>query len=232
MPASRALAALLLLLLLLPGAAAAAAGCPALRSKAELDAFSASNSPLRKAVFLSKLGKSSLCDKLLAKYAGRLDLAVVGKDSPDLAARLAVDEWPALRVLPRGGGTPTQAERYEGGFRFGAFDAIEAWLDPLAPRVPVSKRETPHDTHLLSAARRASKLSSAVETPSNDNQSESSKGCPSSGLSAPSSTCSGVTRKSAFIRRAASAAAIALDWALGSGGSCAKGETAPHGRGL
>ena len=74
MPASRASRALALLLLLLPGAAAAAAGCPALRSKAELDAFSASNSPLRKAVFLSKLGKSSLCDKLLAKYAGRLGL--------------------------------------------------------------------------------------------------------------------------------------------------------------
>ena len=151
MPASRASRALALLLLLLPGAAAAAAGCPALRSKAELDAFSASNSPLRKAVFLSKLGKSSLCDKLLAKYAGRLDLAVVGKDSPDLAARLAVDEWPALRVLPRGGGTPTQAERYEGGFRFGAFDAIAAWLEeqgfvaaappPAPPPAPEDKQE-------------------------------------------------------------------------------------------
>ena len=140
MPASRALGSLpppLLLLLLLPGAAAAAAGCPALRSKAEFDAYSASNLPLRKAVFLSKLGKSSLCDKLLAKYAGRLDLAVVGKDSPDLAARLAVDEWPALRVLPRGGGMGAAGSqegggkvvRYEGGFRFGAFDAIGAWLE-------------------------------------------------------------------------------------------------------
>jgi len=103
--------------------------CDLLPDEAHYEEFVVHHNPrLHKAIFFSKLGKSTLCSKLAAAFAGRLDFAVVGKDNAAVAARLLAEELPALRVV-RAGELEGHGLHYPGDFKFGAFDAISVWLE-------------------------------------------------------------------------------------------------------
>ena len=117
-------------------AAGAAADVTTLLSRDHFERFATQHKPgLNKAIFFSKLGSSSLCDKLAAAFAGRLDFAIVSnKDATGLEDQFDVgDEFPALRIVLKSGGAGAAQElnvaSYDGGFKFGAFDEISAWLE-------------------------------------------------------------------------------------------------------
>ena len=105
--------------------------CTALESRAlEEEFLQQSQSATPKAIFFSSLGKSALCKKLAAAFAGRvsLDIAVVPK-SVELQ-RLTTTEYPALQLItPASGRSAAAPLEYVGDFKFGAFDAISEWLE-------------------------------------------------------------------------------------------------------
>jgi hypothetical protein len=114
-----------------PVAASSWPQCTALESRAlEEEFLQQSQSATPKAIFFSSLGKSALCEKLAAAFAGRvsLDFAVVPK-SVELQ-RLTTTEYPALQLItPASGRSAAAPLEYVGGFKFGAFDAISEWLE-------------------------------------------------------------------------------------------------------
>lgn len=112
--------------------AVGAADITELRSVEHFEQFVTHHKPhLNKALFFSKLGGSSLCDKLAEEFAGRLDFAVVSKkDASGLEQRFGVDEHPALRVVvAKSGAAELNVVAFEGSFKYGAFDDISAWLE-------------------------------------------------------------------------------------------------------
>ena len=114
-----------------PVAASSWPQCTALEARAlEEEFLQQSQSATPKAIFFSSLGKSALCEKLAAAFAGRvsLDFAVVPK-SVELQ-RLTTTEYPALQLItPASGRSAAAPLEYVGGFKFGAFDAISEWLE-------------------------------------------------------------------------------------------------------
>jgi hypothetical protein len=58
---------------------------------------------LNKAIFFSKMGKSTLCEKLAKEYEGELDFAVVsGTPATWATEHLGVDQYPALMLVRYG----------------------------------------------------------------------------------------------------------------------------------
>jgi hypothetical protein len=127
-----------------------AADVTELRSVEQFEHFVTHHKPqLNKVLFFSKLGGSSLCDKLSEEFAGRLDFAVVSKqDSGGLEQRFGVDEYPALRVVVASrGAAELDVATYDGSFKFGAFNDISAWLESqeFAASAPAAAQLTPGD---------------------------------------------------------------------------------------
>ena len=127
-----------------------AADIAELRSVEQFEQFVTRHKPhLNKVLFFSKLGGSSLCEKLAEEFAGRLDFAVVSKkDASGLEQRFGVDEHPALRVvLASRGAVELNVVAFEGSFKYGAFDDISAWLESqeLAGSAPGAAQLLPGD---------------------------------------------------------------------------------------
>jgi hypothetical protein len=135
----------------LPPVAAAETEVTPLHSKEQFEQFVTRHKPqLNKVLFFSKLGGSTLCDKLAEEFSGRLDFAVVSKkDDTGLEQQFGVDEFPALRVVITGGRGATELNvvAYEGSFKFGAFDEISAWFESgeLAASAPGAVQLSPGD---------------------------------------------------------------------------------------
>lgn len=111
---------------------AQAADVTELRSVEQFERLVTHHKPqLNKVLFFSKLGGSSLCDKLADEFNGRLDFAVISKnDNSGLEQRFGVNDFPALRVvITSRGATELDVAAYDGSFKFGAFDEISAWLE-------------------------------------------------------------------------------------------------------
>ena len=133
-----------LLLALLAAPAAADAPIRQIATQEQMEQFITRHKPrLNKALFFSKLGTATLADKLAAAYAGRLDFGIVKQGAP-LVEQFGVTEFPALRVVLSTGERVSEKElnvaTYYGDMKFGAFDAISAWLEegetPIAGEPP------------------------------------------------------------------------------------------------